>query len=313
MLKLLPALPDPFCVASPVVTLPIPPLTAQVRLLSSSGMHTVGLPEITKSYATHSTSEVVPIPCRANEVVTSALSVDQTSTALSREPQASTPSDCKTASAGNPFLVITTLLDAKEWEKSIKNVENYKKFQKIPYEILQGFAIGAQAPIEFTYIPENHKSTFDNTAAVDDYIATELSVGRYTGPFHPDRLERLIGNFRTSPLGFIPKSDGHFCIIQDFSYPRDSSITSVNEDIDLAGLECNWGTFAQCFLLVTRAPPGTQVAIFDVSAAYRHAPIRLEDQPYLCIQWKGMIYIDHCAPFGLSSSCGLYVKLATRP
>ena len=47
-------------------------------------------------------------------------------------------------------------------------------------------------------------------------------------------------------------------------------------------------------------PPGTQAAIFDVKSAYRQI---------LCVQWNGLINIDHCLPFGLSSASGCYGRL----
>jgi hypothetical protein len=40
-------------------------------------------------------------------------------------------------------------------------------------------------------------------------------------------------------------------------------------------------------------------ATFDISAAYRTVPIRPDQQNYLCIYWKGKVYVDHAACFGL--------------
>ena len=57
------------------------------------------------------------------------------------------------------------------------------------------------------------------------HIPTELSLGRYSGPFSHSRLEALIGPFRTSPLGTVQKAvdltDRR--IVQDLSFPRDTS------------------------------------------------------------------------------------------
>ncbi|TDL22029.1 hypothetical protein BD410DRAFT_698376, partial [Rickenella mellea] len=60
--------------------------------------------------------------------------------------------------------------------------------------------IGVSGPIVSTYIPPNHRSALQNPAAIKKHILKELAARRYTGPFHPDRLEGLIGPFRTSPL-----------------------------------------------------------------------------------------------------------------
>ncbi|KAL6303240.1 hypothetical protein BKA93DRAFT_715656, partial [Sparassis latifolia] len=60
--------------------------------------------------------------------------------------------------------------------------------------------IGVSSHPSCTIIPPNHKSAFDHPDAITSYIQTELSAHRYSGPFHPERLEKLIGPFRTSPL-----------------------------------------------------------------------------------------------------------------
>ncbi|KIK37645.1 hypothetical protein CY34DRAFT_36510, partial [Suillus luteus UH-Slu-Lm8-n1] len=63
----------------------------------------------------------------------------------------------------------------------------------------------------------NHKSALEHPDFIISYIHAEVAAGRYySGPFSPDRLERIIGFFRTSPLGVIPKpGSSKFRLIQD--------------------------------------------------------------------------------------------------
>lgn len=184
----------------------------------------------------------------------------------------------------------------------------------VPKGICFGWCLGISDsfPINSTYIPNNHNSALDHLAFILSYIRAELAAGRYTGPFSPDRLEHLIGFFRTGPLGVIPKpGSSKFRLIQDHSFPHDNpSIPSINSAIDSSAFECDWGTFEDCERLVTAALPGTQVAVFDVEAAHRHSPIAPEDQHFVCVMYvvNGVvqIFIDHAGSFGCSSSNGLF-------
>ena len=61
---------------------------------------------------------------------------------------------------------------------------------------------------------ENHNSCNRSPQFISDYIASEITAGRYSNGYMPDELESLIGPFRTSQLGLIPKADT-FRPIQD--------------------------------------------------------------------------------------------------
>ncbi|GBE89308.1 polyprotein [Sparassis crispa] len=211
------------------------------------------------------------------------------------------------------FCPIVTPLCWLIWRDELEAAGCLDSFLDIPSSIRDGFHIGVNSLPSSTYIPRNHSSTSDHPEVILDYIATELLARRYSGPFHPSRLEQLIGPFRSSPLGTVPKanSPGVFRIIQDFSYPRHNpAMPSVNSDIDSDDFQCEWGTFAACVLLILRAPPGTQASVNDVEKAYRCVPIAPQHQPLVVIMWKGLIYMDHCAAFGTSSAPGIFGRIA---
>ena len=162
-----------------------------------------------------------------------------------------------------------------------------------------------------SFIPPNHQSALDHLDFLLDYVESEVRKGHYTGPFSPSCLEQIIGPFRTSRLGVIPKSgSSKFCLIQDHSFPPDDSFPLINSMIDSSLFEGDWGTFSNCWLRVASAPPGAQAAIFDIEAAHRHSPISPEDQYLVCIMFEVnsimRIYLDHCTCFGCSSSSGLF-------
>ena len=117
-------------------------------------------------------------------------------------------------------------------------------FPDVPISLRRGFDMGVHSPPTFTYTPPNHKSALLYPNHVLSHIHTELSLRRYSGPFSRSRLEFLIGPFRTSPLGTVPKSldSTDRRIVQDLSFPRnDPTLASVNAQIDINDFRCDWG------------------------------------------------------------------------
>ena len=210
------------------------------------------------------------------------------------------------------FLTIVTPFISSAWENMLHNKGLSERFRDVPIGIRFGFDMGVLAPPTTTYTPSNHTSALMNPAAVTSQIRKELSLGRYTGPFSRDRLERLIGPFRTSPLGVILKTGtvDEYRLVQDFSYPRnDPNHPSVNSEIDMEKYRCDWGTFTDVASIVMDAPPYAEAATLDVDAAFRRCPIRLEQQSSFIVGWEEKYYIDHNAPFGAASSGGVFGRI----
>ena len=90
------------------------------------------------------------------------------------------------------------------------------------------------------------------------------------------KLEGLIGPFRTSPLGLVPKPHSStFRLVQDWSFPRnDPDTQSVNSFINSDDFPTEWGTFSAASELILSLPPGCSSATFDISSAYRLVPVR---------------------------------------
>ena len=158
----------------------------------------------------------------------------------------------------------------------------------------------------------NHSSSQLDPDFITAYIFGEQEAGRYSEAFQPEDLEQLIGPFRTSPLGLVPKPHTDtFRMIQDMSFPRnDPNIPSVNHGIVSDDFPTAWGTFEATSALILSLPPGCLAATFDISAAYRLTPIRPDQQQHLCVLWKGLVYVDQAVMFGLSSSAGVFGSIA---
>ena len=127
---------------------------------------------------------------------------------------------CRTA-ASNSFLPIITPFCWQKWKELLAAAGTLSQFTDVPEGIRFGWRIGVpdSYSLSSSYIPPNHNSALKNIDFLLDYIDTEVRKHRYSGPFSPSHLERIIGPFCTSPLGVIPKpGSSKFRLIQDHSF-----------------------------------------------------------------------------------------------
>jgi hypothetical protein len=195
----------------------------------------------------------------------------------------------------------------------LNDISPFNPFSDVPISMRLGFDMGVRYPPSYTYMPPNHNSALSYPQHVMSHIQNELSLGRYSGPFSKSKLESLIGPFRTSPLGTVPKSFGSSerRIVQDLSFPRNDPLrTSVNDQINIEDFRCDWGTFNDVRKIVIDAPDLSEAATMDVDAAFRCCPITPSQQCNFIIHWNGLLYIDHNAPFGATSAGGVFGRVA---
>jgi hypothetical protein len=204
---------------------------------------------------------------------------------------------------------VVTPLQADAWERKLRELDLFNTFQDVPYGIRHGFDLGVRQPILHTYTPPNHRSATDNPLAIDQHLEKELAAGQISGPFEKDDLERLIGPFRTSPLGAIPKGEDDVRVINDFSF-GDADHPAVNDEINPDEFQSEWGSYADMVLIATDAAPGSQGATLDVDAAFRRCPVRPDQQQHFVIHWRGQFHVDHCVAFGGASACGVFGRVA---
>ena len=190
------------------------------------------------------------------------------------------------------------------WEHVLQQAGLLRRFPSIPAGLQEGFIVG-YLNIHHVQFPPNSTTISLYNSSFDEIIKKELAKGRYISPF------------QSSPLSLIPKP-GHpdkFRLVQNFSFPVKSSPCfpnpSINCTIDTALFPCTWGKFSTIFLLISRLPPGSQVATRDVAKAYQ--TILLHPSQWLaavvCIS-DSLVCIDTCVAFGASPSCGMYSCIA---
>jgi hypothetical protein len=217
------------------------------------------------------------------------------------------------ATLSHNILTIKTPFIPDMWEKMLNNISPFNPFPDVPISIRFGFDMGVKTPPLHTYTPPNHNSALSYPDHVLSHIHNELSLGRYSGPFSKSKLESLIGPFRTSPLGTVPKSldSTERRIVQDLSFPRnDPNCSSINDQINIDDFRCDWGTFNDVRNIVVDAPDLSEAATLDVDAAFRCCPITPSQQRNFVVHWNGFFYVDHDAPFGATSAGGVFGRVA---
>ena len=134
----------------------------------------------------------------------------------------------------------------------------------------------------------------------NDYLSTEISLGRVAGPFPP----RAIPQVHISRFGVIPKGQtGKWRLIVDLSHPKGQS---VNDGIPKALCSLKYVTIDEANKEIVKLGRGALLAIIDIKTAFCLLPVHLDDRHMLGMLWNGGVYIDTCLPFGLRSAPKLF-------
>jgi hypothetical protein len=178
-----------------------------------------------------------------------------------------------------------------------------EKVQFLLQGLTQGFRLGCMGSPE-AHAPHNHKSAFQNSEIVDAYIQKGLATQRIAGPYNFPPFS----NFKTSPLGVVPKSEpGKFRIIHDLSYPQGNSVNSL---IPPEYSAVTYDSIDTIVSLVQKFGHNSLMAKSDIKDAFRIIPVNPLDYHLLGFVWKSQFYFDRCLPMGASSSCHIFEQLS---
>lgn len=207
---------------------------------------------------------------------------------------------------------LSTPLRADHWQHALAAAQVLDLFAEVPKGLCEGFDIGINSLIlSHSYYPRNHYRTAEAHDFLVSKYCSEVALGRVLPGFNPAFVEHWFGAFRTAPLNVIRGSSGKLRVTLDLSFPRNNSnIPSVNSFINSDNFPCDWGTFAACWLLVAKAPPGSEVAVFDVDSAFRNIPTRPQDWLKLAVSIDGNVHFDFRLNFGAASAPGIFGHVA---
>ena len=126
------------------------------------------------------------------------------------------------------------------------------RYPELSHKLTYGFPLGKFPSLKESFTPGNLASAAIHDEFIASYIADEVSLGQFSGPFSKAALESKIGLFRSSPIQVAvnPSPNGpKLCCCHNLSY-RGKSGHSVNDDIDSDEYPTCWGTASECAKIV---------------------------------------------------------------
>jgi len=196
-------------------------------------------------------------------------------------------------------------LSAPAWYTMLQGYPSPLLVQFVLDGISQGFRIG------FTNPPSSLKSARCNLTVaqqhpevVDEYLHSEVSLGRLVGPFSLQAIPHV----HISRFGAISKGHtGKWRLIVDLLHPKGRS---VNDGMSKPLCSLKYVTVDEAIREITRLGQGALLAKIDIKSAFRLLPVNPADRHILGVKWNDGIYIDTCLPFVLRSAPKLFNILA---
>jgi hypothetical protein len=159
-----------------------------------------------------------------------------------------------------------------------------------------GCMLGYEGPERFQITP-NLKTAFDLPHVMDKNVHCDLELGRIV------RVEKPTFPFQSSPLGFVPKSNGKHRKIHHLSAPDKKS---VNDFIPEQAAYIEFVAFERVLQMVADAGVDCDLFTRDQKDAYRAIPIAPYQRWLMGFEWRGVYYTEAVLPFGLSSAPFIY-------
>ena len=158
----------------------------------------------------------------------------------------------------------------------------------------------------------NHRSAYDHPEIVDAYIVKNINNGSLYGPFKVNPLDIHV---TVSPLQISYSASGKPRVVVDCSWGS----PSVNE-----GISSEWSTYPgysgefhlpsvdHLVTQILQADPPVKVWKADLESYYKQIVCDPGDIHYTAFLWRGALWIDRTAPFGLrcAALCAQRITIA---
>ena len=193
---------------------------------------------------------------------------------------------------------ISTPLSLSGWRLLLHGHQNWDLVHLFLIGISQGFRIRYNYRIT-TCKPakQNLPGALSHPEVVDEYLQTDISLGRVVGHFSLEALPAA----HISTFGVIPK--GHqsdkWHLIIDLSFPKGQS---VNDGMLKELCSLQYITIDHAINHIMSIGPGTLLGKIDIKSAFRLLPVHLTDRHLLVMQWYQELFINTYLPFELRSA-----------
>jgi hypothetical protein len=209
-----------------------------------------------------------------------------------------------------------TPYNPQAWESLLRVSGLSQKYPSLPQSLRSGFLINIPK-FTSTQTPPNSPTIIELHTQFEEIVKLELLKRRYIGPFSRQKMETLLGPFQSSPFSIIPKpgKPGRFRIIQNYSFPHNTTAShpnpSINSYLNPDEFPTTWGTFTIISLIIHQLPPHSQITTRDVAEAYRTIPLHHSQWPGTVVRTgEDAFCVDTVASFGFSPSAGTYGLVA---
>ena len=171
-------------------------------------------------------------------------------------------------------------LSWSSFERELASHPDRNFVQHVVSGIKDGFSIGFEGP-QVAHSAGNMSSVKEHPEVVEEYLDTEVALGRVLGPFERPPLP----DFRCSPIGVVPKKEKNkFRLIMNLSAPRGDS---VNDFIDKERFSLSYVTVDNAIDQVVSVGRGCLLSKVDVEAAFRIVPVSPDDWNLLGFSFRG--------------------------
>jgi hypothetical protein len=202
----------------------------------------------------------------------------------------------------------TTPMHAREWAAALiaSNYPNRAAALCLVTSIHAGVDIGFTGDRTLIQTCNNLPTAHEFEHAVDEAMIKEVQLGRRAGPF--DKLP--FAAYRCSPIGTVEKKRStKRRIIHHLSWPRHGLTLSVNATLNEFKVKLD--AFDRAVRAVRACGVRCYISKIDIESAYRCIPVRPQDWPLLCMQWRGKYYFDLVLPFGLATATAIFEWFST--
>ena len=153
-----------------------------------------------------------------------------------------------------------------------------QKVQFLHLGFKEGFSLKYQGPLlEVQREAPNLKLRVGSHLELWNKVMKEVQLGRFAGPFKQPPFEHYV----QSPIGLVPKDKGTKTrLIFHLSFPKDGD--SVNSGIPKEECSVKYPDFEEAIKLCIREGVGCKLAKSDMSSAFRHVLMRM-DQWFLLV------------------------------
>ena len=175
-----------------------------------------------------------------------------------------------------------------------------------------GFSLQYEGPRNIQKRSPNLKFRIGDEVTLWNKVMGEVKEFRYAGPYKKPPFK----NFIQSPIGLVEKDGGQKTrLIFHLSYPRDTD-KSVNHNTPKELCSVKYPDFDMAIKMCLLEGIGCHLVRSDVTSAFRHLPIRIQDWCLLVMKAKNprdgktYYFVDKCLPFGHTISCALFQKVS---